>query len=159
MTKVTGMGLGRSDEWYTPPAVFDALGAEFDLDVAHPGLAVVDWIPAKRIITTNSLAKPWAGFIWMNPPFGGRGDKLPWLEKFLDHGDGVALTPDRTSAPWWRWAAPRADLVLFCKKVGFIPGPGVKASAPVNGVTLMASGKRGIQALRRAERVGFGVTL
>lgn len=27
---------GKSDEWYTPKYVFDALGVVFDLDVAHP---------------------------------------------------------------------------------------------------------------------------
>ena len=26
---------GKSDEWYTPKYIFDALGAEFDLDPAN----------------------------------------------------------------------------------------------------------------------------
>ena len=27
---------GETDEWYTPKYIFDALGVEFDLDVASP---------------------------------------------------------------------------------------------------------------------------
>jgi hypothetical protein len=38
----------------------------------------------------------------MNPPFGGRNGLAPWLDKFFANGNGIALTPDRTSAPWWQ---------------------------------------------------------
>lgn len=29
--------VGATDEWYTPPYVFDAMDSVFDLDVASPG--------------------------------------------------------------------------------------------------------------------------
>jgi len=29
--------VGATDEWFTPPYVFDAFGCEFDMDVASPG--------------------------------------------------------------------------------------------------------------------------
>jgi hypothetical protein len=29
--------IGESDEWYTPPEIFDALGLTFDLDPCSPG--------------------------------------------------------------------------------------------------------------------------
>ena len=32
-------GVGKSDEWYTPKYIFDALGVIFDLDVARPANA------------------------------------------------------------------------------------------------------------------------
>ena len=35
--------VGATDEWYTPPHVFEAMGCEFDLDVASPGQAVTPW--------------------------------------------------------------------------------------------------------------------
>ena len=38
--------VGATDEWYTPPRVFDALGCSFDLDVASPGQEVTPGIPA-----------------------------------------------------------------------------------------------------------------
>lgn len=64
--------VGKTDEWYTPPYVFDALGCEFAVDVSSPGREITPWIPAKEFITENSLSKSWDGFAWMNPPFGGR---------------------------------------------------------------------------------------
>lgn len=102
--------LGATDEWYTPLHVFDALGTRFVMDVASPGPDIVPWVPAGSHITSDSLSKIWRGFIWMNPPFGGRNGLVPWLEKFFAHGNGIALVPDRTSAPWWQEYAPRADL-------------------------------------------------
>jgi hypothetical protein len=29
--------VGATDEWYTPPYIFEALGCTFDVDVASPG--------------------------------------------------------------------------------------------------------------------------
>src|ERR1044072_6617982 len=95
--------VGATDEWYTPPHVFDALGCSVDVDAARPGAAVVPWIPAAAHITTNSLTSPcWRGFVWMTPPLGARNGLVPWLERFFQHGNGIALVPDRTSAPWWQ---------------------------------------------------------
>lgn len=151
---------GATDEWFTPPHVFDALGIEFDMDVAHPGRELVPWVPAREIITSDSLTQLWSGCVWMNAPFGGRNGLRPWLARFFDHGDGVALTPDRTSAPWWQEAAVQADAILFwAPKIRFIPGPGVKASSPAQGTTLMAAGSRGIKALRHAAQAGHGVLM
>lgn len=148
---------GKSDEWYTPPRVFDALAVRFDVDVAHPGLGVVDWIPAADILTAEGLARPWHGFAWMNAPFGGRMGLVPWLEKFFAHGNGVALVPDRTSCPWWQDFAPRADLTLAVReKIKFIPGPGVVASSPGQGTTLLACGQGGVGALCNAQSAGLG---
>lgn len=143
--------VGATDEWYTPPHVFRALGCSFDADVASPGKAVTPWIPAVRFITKNSLALQWSGFCWMNAPFGGRNGLMPWLEKFYRHGDGIALVPDRTSAPWWQQFAPRADLILFvAPKLKFIGADGKPGTSPAQGTCLMAIGSRGSEALCRA---------
>lgn len=96
----------------------------------------------------------------MNPPFGGRNGLYPWLEKFFEHGDGVALVPDRTSAPWWQDYAPRADLLLFVrKKLKFIGQDGQPGMSPAQGTTLLAVGPRGEQALRRAAAKALGLIL
>lgn len=150
--------LGATDEWYTPPYVFSALGARFDLDVAHPGLHVVDWVPAAEVITEDSLAQEWRGFVWMNPPFGGRNEITPWLAKFFTHRNGVALTPDRTSTRWWQDHAAKADAVLFvAPKIKFIGADGKPGSKPADGTTLMAIGARAVRALQHAEVLGLGV--
>lgn len=148
---------GKSDEWYTPPYVFEKLSEQFDLDVASPAVDLVPWIPAYSRYQTESLTRYWSGFVWMNPPFGGRNGIVPWLQRFMDHGDGIALTPDRTSCSWWRTYAPQADAVLFvAPKIKFIPGPGVSVSSPAQGTTLFAKGDRAVAALRRASDAGLG---
>jgi hypothetical protein len=147
--------VGATDEWYTPPYVFDALGTTFDMDVASPGAHVTPWIPASRFITDGSLEMAWRGFVWMNAPFGRRNGLVPWLAKFVEHGNGIALVPDRTSAPWWQWLAPRVDCVLFVTpKIKFIDVNGVSGGSPAQGTTLAAIGEAGCAALKRASCLG-----
>ena len=152
--------VGATDEWYTPPHVFEALSCEFEMDVASPGAAVTHWIPARRFITRDSLKIQWNGFVWMNPPFGGRNGIVPWLEKFFAHCDGVALTPDRTSAPWWQDFARKADAILFvAPKIKFIGADGAPGESPAQGTSLIALGDRGVAALRRAAYNGLGTLM
>ncbi|WP_081780527.1 DNA N-6-adenine-methyltransferase [Sulfitobacter sp. 20_GPM-1509m] len=145
---------GASDEWYTPRFVFDALGVTFDLDVANSAIGGRH-VPCKASIGADSLSMNWQGFIWMNPPFGGRNGLVPWMSKFFDHGNGIALTPDRTSAPWWQDAHARADAFLFTRgKIKFERHDGTIGKSPGSGVTLWASGGRGVDALYRARSLG-----
>lgn len=149
---------GATDEWYTPERVFDALGCVFDLDVAHPGADRGAVVPCAGYLTHGGLDRDWQGFVWMNPPFGKRNGLVPWLEKFVAHGNGIALVPDRTSAPWWHQFAPAMDLILFVGpgKLHFIPGDGQDAGSPAQGTCLMAIGQRGCAGLRRAAAAGLG---
>jgi hypothetical protein len=152
--------VGATDEWYTPPHIFDALGERFDLDPAYPEDRDLRWIPVKNVYCRNAdgLKMDWSGFVWMNPPFGGRNGIAPWLEKFFAHGNGIALAPDRTSAPWWQAYAPRADAVLFvAPKIKFIGRDGMPGKSPAQGTSLFASGGRAVAALERASRIGLGV--
>ena len=146
---------GQSDEWYTPKYIFDALGCTFDLDVANaaPGGAHV---PCRALISANSLEREWAGFIWMNAPFEGRNGLAPWLDKFFAHGNGIALVPDRTSAPWFQRAARRASLALFISpKVKFERPDGTLGKSPGTGTVLFSIGEQGDEALRRGDRLGW----
>jgi DNA N-6-adenine-methyltransferase (Dam) len=152
--------VGATDEWFTPPHVFAALGCHFDTDAASPGQAVTPWIPADKFITCHSLSVPWHGFVWLNAPFGGRNGLVPWLQKFEQHGDGIALVPDRTSAPWFQRYVPRAELTLFvAKKIRFIGADGQEGKSPAQGTCLYSFGPRGRAALERAARAGLGVLM
>jgi hypothetical protein len=152
--------VGATDEWYTPPHVFDALGCLFDTDVASPGRSGTPWIPAQTFITACSLTAEWRGFVWMNPPFGARNGLVPWLEKFIRHGDGICLVPDRTSAPWWQAQAPRMDLILFAApKIQFIGSNGRPGTSPAQGTCLGGIGRRAHEPLRRAAAKGLGVLM
>lgn len=149
--------VGKTNEWYTPPHVFEALGCTFHMDVASPRPAL-PWVPATIFIYGDSLSTEWHNFIWMNPPFGGRNGIEPWLEKFFAHGNGIALTPDRTSAPWWQRFAARADGILFiAPKLKFIGADGKPGNSPAQGTTLMAAGSRASRTLLGAAERGLGV--
>lgn len=92
-----------SDDYFTPEWVFDLLGLTFDLDVASPPVPL-PWVPAKQryTIDDDGLTAPWHGRVWMNPPYSRPG---PWVERFVGHGNGVALLPV-SNARWMRdlWA-------------------------------------------------------
>lgn len=144
--------IGQSDEWYTPKYIFDALEVEFDLDVASPK-PPVPWIPAKEYCSSYALQGKWNGFVWMNPPFGKRNGLMPWLKKFVYHGNGIALTPDRSSTPWWQYIASNSDAILFVwPKVKFIRPDGSTGDSPSNGTTLFAIGPQGTDALIKASK-------
>ena len=147
---------GKSSEWYTPEYVFDALGCRFSMDVASP-LNKLTFVPAYIKICSDSLGQAWGGFVWMNSPFEGRNGLVPWLNKFFDHGNGICLTPDRTSTDWWHDAAEKADAIFYVRgKIKFIDEFGKIGKSPSNGTTLFAVGKEGVKALINAEKNGLG---
>ena len=152
--------IGATDEWYTPPHVFKALGCAFDMDVASPGQKKTPWIPASNFITADSLTTSWHGFVWLNPPFGGRNGLVPWLNKFIAHNSGICLVPDRTSAPWWQAWAFEMDLLLFVSpKLKFIGADGKLGKSPAQGTCLGALGGSARRALVRAGDAGLGIVL
>jgi hypothetical protein len=147
-------------EWYTPKYVFDALSCSFDMDVAAAPDPSLTFVPAAHFISQGSLEKEWRGFVWCNPPWAGRGSKQPWIDKMAGHVNGLLLTPDRTSAPWWRNVAKNADAVLFVSgKIKFIPGPGNLSNwkQPGTGTCLFAWGALGVFGLLNAQKNGFGL--
>lgn len=147
---------GKTDEWYTPRYIFDALGCRFDMDVAAaPGGCHV---PALYFERHKGLEIDWRGFVWMNPPFGGRNGLVPWLDKFFKHGDGIALVPDRTSAPWFQAYARMASAVLFvAPKIKFERPDGSVGRSPGCGTALLSAGPRGLVTLFRAGSLGLVV--
>ena len=79
-----------SDDYYTPKWLFDALNVTFDLDVACPPQGPLN-TPCRAYFTQadNGLTQDWHGFVYMNPPFSNTN---PWANKFIEHGNGIALT-------------------------------------------------------------------
>lgn len=156
--------IGASDDWYTPPDMLAALGLTFDLDPCSPGPH--HWVPARSVFTKedDGLSRPWSGLVFMNPPFGGRNGHVPWLAKFLDHGDGIAVVRAYTSSEWFHdVVVPRAETLLFPKgKTQFIPNDETRArleqkaasagkiwrNAPGHGVVLIGMGETAARALR-----------
>lgn len=116
--------INGSDEWFTPRHVFDSLGIEFDLDPAAPP-GGVPWIPAQRHFcrADDGLSRPWGGRIWLNPPYAR--ETRDWLRRLAEHGDGIALTFNRSDTKWWQELAPRASALCFIAgRLRFVPGDG-----------------------------------
>jgi hypothetical protein len=134
--------IGATSEWFTPPEIFDALGLTFDLDPCSPGPS--HWVPARKIYTVedDGLVQPWHGLVFMNPPFGGRRGHVPWLIKFFNHANGIAIARAYTSADWFHahvW--PRAEVLLFPNgKTKFIRPDGTIGKEPGHGVVLIGMG-------------------
>jgi hypothetical protein len=149
--------IGQSDDWYTPPEIFDALGLTFDLDPCSPGPG--HWVPARRVFTRrdNGLAQRWSGLVFMNPPFGGRNGHVPWLRRFLEHSNGIAIVRAYTSSSWFHRYAVHAETMLFPKgKTKFIRPDGSIGRAPGHGVVLLGVGEVANDALRNSG-LGFVV--
>ncbi len=149
--------VSESDDWYTPPEIFAALGLQFDLDPCSPGRG--HWVPAKWVYTIedDGLKQPWHGLVFMNPPFGGRNGHVPWLEKFLAHGNGIAVVRAYTSSGWFHDYATKAETMLFPRgKTKFIKPDGTLGKAPGSGVVLLGMGEASNAALHKS---GLGLCL
>ena len=105
-----GRGIEKGDEHYTPAWVFEKLKVKFDLDVCAPpegrGIA-----PEHYCEEQDSLVQPWFGNVWMNPPYS---KPAPWVDKFIEHGQGIALLP-MTRGKWWDKIWNASDSVVPCE--------------------------------------------
>lgn len=143
--------------WLTPLHIIESLG-HFDLDpCAHP-----DWPTATNRIClpTDGLAQPWAGRVWLNPPYGN--ETWDWLSRLADHGTGTALVFARTeTAGFVRTVWERADAVMFLHgRLHFHHGDGTRAPANAGAPSaLVAYGRSDVEALRHSGIAGTVVNL
>lgn len=132
-----GMGSHQSarsetNTWFSPPAIFDALGGadSFDLDpcshVDRP------WPTARQHYTQedNGLLLPWWGRVWLNPPY-----TISLITRFLarmaEHNCGTALIFARTETdPFHRYVWGAASGLLFLRgRLNFHREDGTRAEA------------------------------
>lgn len=151
-------GQGDTDEWYTPPGVFDRLKTAFDLDpCAPPG--GVEWVPALQSISIeddpDGLAAVWSGKVWMNPPYGRATER--WMKKLAAHGNGIALVFARTETAWWHETVPAAHAVTFIAgRLTFVRADGAPSTSNAGAPScLIAYGEENANTIARA---GLGMT-
>lgn len=125
------------DEWGTPLGIIEAarevLGA-IDLDPASNDRAQ-GIVQADRYYTKedNGLAQPWAGRVWMNPPYSKPLVSL-FCERFIELAeageitDGMVLVNNATDTKWCQELLRRFP-VCFPPRISFL-GPHNK---PVHG--------------------------
>jgi DNA N-6-adenine-methyltransferase (Dam) len=149
--------IGATSEWFTPKYIFDAIGLTFDLDPAHPGLGTPHCVvPVRRVFTVedDGLRQDWSGLLWMNPPYSGeRRAIVPWLKRFFEHRNGIALVPARTSCDWFHeLVAPLAETIVFVtSKIKFVQSGGSIGKQPGFGNILIGMGPIANAALRRSD--------
>lgn len=160
--KSTGIGGHQSarmlkDEWLTPPHILKALGP-FDLDPCAPTPETRPWDTAAKhySIRDNGLSKPWAGRVWMNPPYGRETDK--WLARMADHDNGIALIFARTeTAMFCEYVWKKASAILFISgRLHFHHVNGTRARSNSGAPScLVAYGRENAMALKLSGIEGF----
>jgi hypothetical protein len=139
-----------SDEWYTPRMIFDVLDIRFDLDPASCPREL-SAVPADRIYTVedDGLALPWFGRVWLNPPFS---KPTPWVDRFIEHGHGIALLPMSGTGKWVDAIWAKADGFALNRPIAFVGGDMSGRTAPFR-TGLYAFGDDCVEAIGRVSRV------
>jgi phage N-6-adenine-methyltransferase len=127
------------DDWLTPPAVLEALNAEFrfslDAAASGPGPLGLRWLgPGGE--APDALECSWAnhadvgGSVWLNPPYSraaGRGHGIKtWhreanLQSLAHSLEVVVLCPPHPARGWFQKYAIHADEVrVFKSRIAFI---------------------------------------
>lgn len=152
-------GQDAKDEWLTPPHILAHLG-QFDLDPCAP--INRPWATATNhyTIEDSGLMQPWAGRVWMNPPYGNQTEK--WMQRLAEHGNGIALIFARTETnsffPWvWDYAA---GLFFFKRRLAFYHADGTEADSAAGAPSvLVAYGSDNAEVLSRIPLQGKFVDL
>ena len=148
-----------NDERYTPRWIFDAAGLTFDLDVCAPVAPEFRTCPARRYLTVldDGLTAPWAGLVWMNPPYS---NITPWAARFNAHRAGLALVPAANSS--WRGPIVKNADGIALLSVSTRQGPDASArgfgrpdGSQVSYPTALILAARGELALGALERVAM----
>ena len=141
-----------SDEWYTPDAIPAALG-NFHMNPCA-GPANHAKINIRR--PDCGLAVEWEGRVWLNPPFS---DPFPWIEKIIQHGDGVIFLPFRPKSVWFQKVMPTADLILLLRGDTYFGRPDGTKSHIYSGLALLSYGAGATEALRNCGLPGVLITV
>jgi hypothetical protein len=106
-------------------------------------------VPTHRSYTIDDdgLASDWDGLVWMNPPYSY---PTPWVDKFIKHGNGVALIPFSRSR-WFTDLWDKADAIMALpSNFKFVTLEGKHASVFMP-VALASMGEVGTSALKRLQ--------
>jgi hypothetical protein len=146
-----------SVEWYTPPEIFESLGLTFDLDPCSPPLDL-GFVPATKKISLpdDGLSANWHGNVWLNPPYGRQTPA--WIDRLIEHKNGIALVFARTDSAWFQRAARNSDGIIFItKRVRFINGlTGKRGDSPGASSCLIVFGESNWEA---ATQSNLGVAM
>lgn len=145
----------RNDRWLTPLELVQALG-EFDLDPC----GAPDHPIAKHVYLLENgddgLRDPWFGRVFVNPPYNSKYMR-PWVEKSIEHGNGILLIPASTGIKIWQdLVFPNADAIHFYRhRINFHHRHGDRnGMVSTQASALVAFGKENAEALVNCDLPG-----
>ena len=139
------------NEWYTPPNIIKLVQrvmGEIELDPASSASAnEVVGATVFYSLHDNGLEKPWAGRVWMNPPYGQPliaqfSQKLALHVRSGEVTEAIALVNNATETGWFQ------DLLSVSSGVCFPKGrirfwqPGETTAGPLQGQAILYFGER-----------------
>jgi hypothetical protein len=139
-----------NNEWYTPPEYIEAARAAMegiDLDPASSDVANRTVKAARHFtLQDDGLMQPWAGRVWLNPPYSG--DLVSkFCEKLLDaytSGDvwqACLLVNNATETQWFQSLLKKATSVCFPSgRIRFFNKAGELENSPLQGQTVLYFG-------------------
>lgn len=115
-----------SDGWYTPRPIIEkarAVMGGIDTDPATCAAAqalvgAATWYTQ----TENGLMQPWAGRVWLNPPYSAPTKWVDRLLTFYRTGDvtqALVLTNAYTETGWWQRLAREGVMLFFAGRLEF----------------------------------------
>jgi len=148
--------MEKNNEWYTPKEIIQSLGT-FDLDPATCIQAMKINHAATKNYTQedDGLKQVWEGRVWLNPPYSYPLQRL-FLEKMVEHNNGIALTSSRIDSKWFHDVilSRASAIMLLYSRIKFFDSNGIQGKQPKNGSILIAFGKENAEILQKSKIKG-----
>jgi len=136
----------------TPKYITDVLG-KIDLDPCAGENTNIGTVNLWNGRGEDGLRSEWFGFVFCNPPFS---QKEIWIEKMVEHNNGILLLPERGSAPWFGPLAKAAGCYFVMgKKINFEGG----SSSNNVGSVMFTFGHEAKERIRKSDLPGHFVTV
>lgn len=134
-------------EWYTPPGIIERVRAvlgKIDLDPASSDVAQ-QWIQAETYYTAETpTQEPWAGRVWLNPPFSATPLWVSRLEVAYNAGnvtEAILLVNSAVGYIWWEGLWRRRPVCMLRERLCFYQEDGTVGGQAKKGTTIAYYGQ------------------